>query len=129
MVKENPKKVPVVPTIISEGYLIVCKFNLLHPGDYFTLLLVSLEKQSSPTIISYIENSPKIISSMKFSSRDIKTLVFLFCVVPMSSVFVLLFPSWINTPIKSVIYILLVTLAILTMLHIINCQDIKSKNN
>jgi hypothetical protein len=60
VIEINPKGIDVSLNANSEGNSIKCEFNLLNPHDYFTLQFVSLEKLSTPTIISRIEGLSKV---------------------------------------------------------------------
>ena len=55
VIETSPQGIEVQLDTVSEGKSVHCKFNLLNPDDYFTLQFVSLEKLSTPTIISRIE--------------------------------------------------------------------------
>jgi hypothetical protein len=128
MVKENNKKVQVVPTINSKGYLVECKFDLLKTGEYFTLLFVSLERLC-PMIIFNVEDSPKIISEGEFSNFYIILLVFLYCIVLVSTAITFFIPSLINTLVNPVVYIIFVTILVFVMIIIIHNLAEKNKNN
>ena len=65
VIEVSPRGIDVTLNTNSEGNSIRCEFNLLNPRDYFTLQFVSLEKLSTPVIISRITGLPTDRYSLK----------------------------------------------------------------
>lgn len=47
-----------------------CRFDLMNPGDWFTLQFVSLQKLSTPIVNSRIAGLPKVNINSKFQSKE-----------------------------------------------------------
>ncbi|AKB22314.1 hypothetical protein [Methanosarcina sp. WH1] len=91
VIEVNPKGIEVTLNPNSEDNSINCEFNLLNPRDYFTLQFISLERLSTPIVISRIEGLSKVdilsndkkdgIAKRKSSILEVGISISAFCLI------------------------------------------------